>query len=244
IAMPAVTEPPGELMYRWMSLSGSSASRNNICAMTRFAISSSIYVGRKMMRSLRSREKMSNARSPRGVCSTTIGTKPIERLLRCARRGAPPPSIARSGCMALSVYLRRYRGPFNKEVERALLPEREAEAIQVTVLLEQRAHGGHRSLAGLREALHLGIDVGVARRQPFLFGDGLDQEGSLHGLLGTRAHLLEHLLVVPGHPLRIHALAAHLLADMLDLVADLAQHHRFGHLEGVHGQRRLDHRIL
>src|SRR6185295_7451863 len=150
-----------------MSLSGSSASRNNICAMTRLAISSSIYVGRKMMRSLRSREKMSNARSPRGVCSTTIGTKPIERLLRCARRGAPPPSMARSGCMGSQCTSGADRGPFNKEVERAL-----------------------------------------------------------HGLLGARPHLLEHLRVVPRHPLRVHALAAHLLADMLDLVPDLAQHHR------------------
>jgi hypothetical protein len=30
---------------------------------------------------LRSREKMSNARSPRGVSSITIGTRAIERLL-------------------------------------------------------------------------------------------------------------------------------------------------------------------
>src|SRR6185369_148710 len=80
------------------------------------------------------------------------------------------------------------RGPFNQEVERALLPEREAEAIQVAVLLEQRAHRGCRSLARLRDALDLGIDVGVARHQPFLFGDGLDQERSLHGLLGARPH--------------------------------------------------------
>src|SRR6516164_3111753 len=79
MAMPAVTEPPGELMYREMSLSGSSASRNSICAITRFARSSSMNVGRKMIRSLNSREKMSNARSPRGVCSTTIGTNAIER---------------------------------------------------------------------------------------------------------------------------------------------------------------------
>src|SRR5580765_3800121 len=227
-----------------MSLSGSSASRNSICAMTRLAISSSTYVGRKMMRSLRSREKISNARSPRGVCSTTIGTKPIERLLRCARRGAPPPSMARSGCMGSQCTSGADRGPFNKEVERALLPEREAEAIEVTVLLEERAHGGRRSLARLREALDLGIDVGVARHQPFLFCDGLDQQRSLHGLLGARPHLLEHLRVVPRHPLRVHALAAHLLADMLDLVPDLAQHHRFGHLEGVRGQRRLEHGIL
>src|SRR5918996_961899 len=58
-----------------MSLSGSSASRNSIWAMTRLASSSSMNVGRKMIRSLRRREKMSNARSPRGVCSMTIGTR-------------------------------------------------------------------------------------------------------------------------------------------------------------------------
>src|SRR5438876_1082544 len=60
-----------------MSLSGSSASRNSIWAITRFASSSSMKVGRKMMRSLSSREKMSNARSPRGVCSITIGTSAV-----------------------------------------------------------------------------------------------------------------------------------------------------------------------
>src|SRR5215467_14017211 len=70
-----------------MSLSGSSASRYSIWAMTRLARSSSMKVGKKMMRSFRRREKMSNARSPRGVCSTTIGTKPIGDLLFI---GSPP----------------------------------------------------------------------------------------------------------------------------------------------------------
>jgi len=32
MAIPAVTEPPGELIYICMSFSGSSASRNNNCA--------------------------------------------------------------------------------------------------------------------------------------------------------------------------------------------------------------------
>src|SRR6266508_5410204 len=86
--MPAVTEPPGELIYRLMSLSGSSASRYSIWATTRLASSSSIYVGRKMIRSLRSLEKISKARSPRGVCSTTIGTKAIGRLLITSSKGA------------------------------------------------------------------------------------------------------------------------------------------------------------
>src|SRR5215813_13719452 len=105
MAMPAVTEPPGELMYRWMSLSGSSASRNSICAITRFARSSSMNVGRKMIRSLNSREKMSNARSPRGVCSTTIGTIAIERPL------------------AIASTFRRYSSALDQESERTLLLE-------------------------------------------------------------------------------------------------------------------------
>src|SRR6476660_8586745 len=57
-----------------MSLSGSSASKNSICAIARLATLSSIGVPIKMMLSLRRREKMSYARSPRLVCSTTIGT--------------------------------------------------------------------------------------------------------------------------------------------------------------------------
>src|SRR3989442_875699 len=66
-----------------MSLSGSSASRKSIWAMTRLAISSSMSVGRKMIRALRSLEKMSNARSPRGVCSTGRGaSRSHTRLVR------------------------------------------------------------------------------------------------------------------------------------------------------------------
>src|SRR5438034_7184544 len=68
-----------------MSLSGSSASRKSIWAITRFARSSSMKVGRKMIRSFNRREKMSNARSPRGVCSITIGTRAIGFSLSQAR---------------------------------------------------------------------------------------------------------------------------------------------------------------
>ena len=38
--MPAVTLPPGELMYRWMSAFGSSDCRNNSCATRLLATSS------------------------------------------------------------------------------------------------------------------------------------------------------------------------------------------------------------
>ena len=57
--MPDVTTPPGELMYIEISFFGFSASRNRSCATTSVAIPSSIGPVMKMMRSLRSREKMS-----------------------------------------------------------------------------------------------------------------------------------------------------------------------------------------
>src|SRR5579872_6285681 len=75
MARPAVTLPPGLLIYISMSLSASSFSRNRSCAMARFARLSSIGPPTKMIRSFSRREKMSKARSPRAVCSTTIGTK-------------------------------------------------------------------------------------------------------------------------------------------------------------------------
>src|SRR5215212_8107527 len=79
--MPASTDPPGELMYRKMSLSLSSDSRCRSWATTRLAIVSSTASPRKTMRSLRSREKMSNERSPRADVSITIGTRAIETFL-------------------------------------------------------------------------------------------------------------------------------------------------------------------
>ena len=51
IDMPALTLPPGELMYRKMSLSGFSLSRNSICATTRLAVWSFTGPTRNTMRS-------------------------------------------------------------------------------------------------------------------------------------------------------------------------------------------------
>ena len=55
-AIPAVTDPPGLLMYSEMSRLGSSEARNSIWAMARLAIPSPIGVPMKMMRSLSRRE--------------------------------------------------------------------------------------------------------------------------------------------------------------------------------------------
>ena len=58
-----------------MSLSGFSDSRCSSWAEIRLAMVSSIGVPRKMMLSLSSLEYRSKARSPRLVCSTTVGTR-------------------------------------------------------------------------------------------------------------------------------------------------------------------------
>ena len=74
IAMPAVTTPPGELMYMKMSFFGFSHSRNSSWAVISEAMWSSTSPVTKTIRSRSSREKMSKLRSPRFDCSMTMGT--------------------------------------------------------------------------------------------------------------------------------------------------------------------------
>src|SRR6266545_448470 len=207
-----------------MSLSGSSASRNNICAMTRLAISSSIYVGRKMIRSLRSREKMSNARSPRGVCSMTIGTR----------------------AMPLS-FVRMLGGDarmLDEQVESLAVPQPVPQGLEVAALLHHTPDGGHRPLAGAGEALDLGIHLGVAGDERLLVGDGLQEQGPPHGLFGGRPQLAHDLGVVPLDAVGVDTLAAQALAGVLDLVGDLPHDHGVGHAELVAGQQRRDDLVL
>src|SRR5712664_1283640 len=93
--MPAYELPPGELMYMRIGLSGSSASRKTSCATIRFADWSSTSVPRKMIRSRRRREKMSNERSKRPSDSTTIGTSWLNALLiGCAFYTQPPSCVS------------------------------------------------------------------------------------------------------------------------------------------------------
>src|SRR5918992_1906978 len=169
MAMPAVTEPPGELMYRWMSLSGSSASRKSIWAITRFASSSSMNVGRKMIRSLSRREKMSKARSPRGVCSITMGTRAIVLSFRRA--------------VALLMDLRLA----DQEREGHALAEALPEHLQVSALLHHTPNRRGGPLAGPGDLLQLGLQVGLAGHQPLPLGDGLQEQGPPHRPLGPRS---------------------------------------------------------
>src|SRR3954454_23357734 len=87
-----------------MSLSGSADSRCSSCATMRLATVSSTAEPRKMIRSLRSREKMSYSRSPRAVRSMTIGTRGMGRTLLA--------SNAMSAALSLTGLTKRYDDGF------------------------------------------------------------------------------------------------------------------------------------
>src|SRR5437764_2888148 len=180
-----------------MSLSGSSASRKSSWAITRFARSSSMKVGRKMIRSLSRREKMSNARSPRGVCSTTIGTRAMGDLLASligsgvreagVHHGWPETDARRSLDLRLP----------DESLERHPVAQSAPERVQVAALLHHTTNGRRRPLARLGQALDLGVDVGVARGDPLTLGDGLEHERPPDRLLRRGPELPDHLGVVP-----------------------------------------------
>src|SRR4029453_17967938 len=190
-----------------MSLSGSSASRYSIWAITRFASSSSMKVGRKMMRSLRRREKMSNARSPRGVCSTTIGTRAIGVLLFIGSpRTAGAPAPRRPAARTTTTRSCFHVGVGDEQLEGHSIAQPLPEPIEVTALLHHTPDGRRGPLTGLRQLLDLGVHIGVGGGDGLLVGDGLEQEGAPHRLLGVGPELADQLLVVPGHPLRVDPL--------------------------------------
>src|SRR5206468_5399065 len=223
-----------------MSLSGSSASRNSICAMTRLASSSSMNVGRKMIRSLSRREKMSNARSPRGVCSMTIGTRAmLLSFYRLASDGGAPAPRNPKG---RTTTLRTNGCVFDQEVERLAFAEPQTERLEVAALLHHTPHGGCRAPARAGDLLHLGLHLVVARRQPFLAGDRLQQQRAFDALLGAGPQLAHELGDVPLHTVGIDALPPQPLARVLDLVRDLPHHQGIGHRELValqHGAHDL-----
>jgi hypothetical protein len=65
--------PPGELMYKLMSLSASSLAKYSNWATTKFAIWSLIGVPRKIILSFKRREYISKALSPLAPDSKTVG---------------------------------------------------------------------------------------------------------------------------------------------------------------------------
>lgn len=73
MAKPAVTDPPGVLMYSEMGFSGASASRKRSCATMDAETDSSTAPLRQMIRSINRRENMSCVRQPPPIVSVTYG---------------------------------------------------------------------------------------------------------------------------------------------------------------------------
>src|SRR5262249_23858792 len=179
-----------------MSLSGSSASRKSIWAMTRLASSSSMKVGRKMIRSLRRREKMSKARSPRGVCSTTMGTKAIALLLRSddsrVSRGTDGSPLPVDG------------GVLDEEIERHAFAQAVSQRVHISALLHHTTNGGGGALSGAGDPLDLGLDLPLAGREALAGGDGLQEQAATYRLLGPRGEVGHDLAEVPLGRIGIH----------------------------------------
>src|SRR2546427_2244590 len=151
-----------------MSLSGSSASRKSIWAITRFARSSSMKVGRKMIRSFNRREKMSNARSPRGVCSITIGTRAIGFSLSQARLGR--------GALRLALpRLRQDLSVTDEQLEGQAVTQPTPQLLEVAALLHHTPDGRQRPLARLGDLLQLGVHVDIGGRAGLACGGPFPQ---------------------------------------------------------------------
>src|SRR5689334_7357984 len=109
-------------------------------------------VGRKMIRSFNRREKMSNARSPRGVCSTTIGTKPIGDLLFI---GSPQDDGAALRAERLPSGSNFRAG--DQELEGHAVADTLPQPVQVAAFLHHTTEGRCGPLTRLRELFDLGV---------------------------------------------------------------------------------------
>src|SRR5215813_12777515 len=167
-----------------------------------------------MIRSFSSREKMSYARSPRGVCSTTIGTSPT----------APPtwPDLPSGMSIAWCDVVGRFDlRVLDEQRQDFRLAERQAEPVQLVAPLEQAPDGLGRPPRLLGQARHLGVHVRLAGGQLLARGNGLEEQRAAHGALRVGPQLAGELLVVPPDRVRVDALAPEALAPVPDPVRDL-----------------------
>src|SRR2546430_13505152 len=181
-----------------MSLSGSSASRKSIWAITRFARSSSMKVGRKMIRSFNRREKMSTARSPRGVCSITIGTRAIGFSLSQARlgRGARRLALPR---------LRPDLSVTDEQLEGQAVTQPTPQLLEVAALLHHTPDGRQRPLARLGDLLQLGVHIDIGGRDGLPCRDRFPQERPPGAPLRPPPEGRDPLILIPHHPARVEA---------------------------------------
>src|SRR2546428_2195248 len=110
----------------------------------------------KMNRSFNRREKKSNARSPRGVCSITIGTRAIGFSLSQAR--------LRRGALRLALpRLRPDLSVADEQLEGQAVTQPTPQLLEIATLLHHTPDGRQRPLARLGDLLQLGVHVDIGR---------------------------------------------------------------------------------
>src|SRR5438876_3982718 len=193
-------------MYTEMSFSGSSDSRCSSWATIRLAIWSSTGVPRKMIRSFSRRLYMSNARSPREVCSTTIGTSGLIVLaLVSLRRADSSTRLARRGVIGGGPEpVRRRRG---RRLLGPLLPGGPQPLPGLRLAHRYRLGPRRDQLDGLARRLLLAQVLQAAGRAQLL-----EQRRGLDALVfGGWRHRAQQLLVGDRYPLRRHDRREHRL---------------------------------
>src|SRR3954466_12020622 len=143
--------------------------------MARLATVSSIGVPIKMMLSRSRREKISYARSPRLVCSITIGTRAMIAPSLCCYRYKPnSTACGADGGGKLG------RFPVVEELQRFLVPHPVFDAFQSTVAGQSCADRLRSLLGLLGQGVDLFLDFVVRDLELFLFRDLLEDERRLH----------------------------------------------------------------
>src|SRR5206468_1156107 len=120
-----------------------------------------------MIRSLRSREKMSNARSPRGVCSTTIGT---------SATAPPPPLGCRLGVAPAGRLLGLNGRMLDQKLQHFRLPEACPQRREVPAALEQGADRLRGPPGVPSQPLDLGVELAITDRDLLPLGDRLQEQ--------------------------------------------------------------------
>src|SRR3982751_3211533 len=143
--------------------------------MARLATVSSMGVPMKMMLSRSRREKISYARSPRLVCSITIGTNAMIAPSLCCYRYKP----TSTACVAMgSGNLGRFA--VVKKLQRFLVPHPVFDAFQSTVAGQSCADRLRGLLGLLGQSVDLFLDLVIGDLELFLLRDLLQDQRGLH----------------------------------------------------------------
>src|SRR4030042_5447957 len=191
-----------------MSFSGFSASRKSIWAMTTEAWWSSIVSPRKITLSLSRREKMSYARSPRLVCSTTMG-------INMFVTPRPPHRTAGTSTRALFYEARKYF------VHRPLTPEDGPHPFEPAALGQITPQFGERYADAAPLVPPPGGNLGVRDLDAEPVCKRVQENLAPPAVLDPLMHILLELFPVDLGPFGVDAAAGQRLGELNQLAAGL-----------------------